>query len=105
MKIELKEPIKIGDKVWMPKNNKDFETCNFMNRYTKYEETTVTDVKLEYFAKTGKTEWLFTVEGHNCWYIYTGKTCFTKEQLYESFREEIEQLIPQEIRDYLWPNK
>ena len=30
---------------------------------------------------------------------------FTKEQLYETFRKEIETLIPKEIRDYLWQEK
>ena len=52
--------------------------------------------------KTDSIEWYFNVEGKNNTYVYTDKVAFSKEQLYESFREEIETLIPKEMRDYLW---
>ena len=97
--FEIELPIKIGDKVWMC-TNKGFGSCNFLERYKQYSEFTVTNVKVEFNMQTGKQEIYFSID--NCWYIYNDKTAFTKEQLYESFREEIEQLIPEELRKYLW---
>jgi hypothetical protein len=52
--------------------------------------------------KTNNSRILFSVNGKDCNYIYDGKIAFTKEQLYESFREEIEKLIPEDLRNYLW---
>ena len=101
MKIEINPPIKIGDKVWLSKND-GFGTCNFLERYTQYQEYTVNSVYFKYDMKTGSIEWTFTVEGKSTGYVYTDKVAFSKEQLYESFRKEIETLIPKEIRDYLW---
>ena len=101
--FEIDLPIKIGDKVWMC-TNKGFGSCNFLERYKQYSEFTVTNVKVEFNMQTGKQEICFSTDNpkDNCWYIYNGKTAFTKEQLYESFRAEIEQLIPEELRKYLW---
>lgn len=101
--FEIELPIKIGDKVWMC-TNKGFGSCNFLERYKQYSEFTVTNVKVEFNMQTGKQEICFSTDNpkDNCWYIYNGKTAFTKEQLYESFRGEIEQLIPEELRKYLW---
>ena len=101
MKIEINPPIKIGDKVWLSKND-GFGTCNFLERYTQYQEYTVNAVSVKYNMKTDSIGWYFNVEGKNNTYVYTDKVALSKEQLYESFREEIETLIPKEIRDHLW---
>ena len=98
MKIEINPPIKIGDIVWMSRNG----SCNFLQRYTQYQEYIVSAVSFKYNMKTNSTTWYFEVEGKNNTYIYTENTIRSKEQLYESFRKEIEILIPKEIRDYLW---
>lgn len=102
MNIEINPPIKIGDKVYLP--NKEFGSCNYLERYNQYREYVVNRVRFEYDMETNNIKWYFGVEGEksNHSYIYTDKVAFTKEQLYESFREEIETLIPQEMRDYLW---
>lgn len=99
--FEIDLPIHIGDKVWLS-NNKGFGSCNFLERYTQYSEYTVTNVKVEFNMSTGNSEIVFTVEGKDCAFIYNKRTAFTKEQLYESFREEIEKLIPEDLRNYLW---
>lgn len=104
MNIEINPPIKIGDKVWMSKNA-GLLSCNLLDRYTQYQEYTVNDVSFRYNMKTNSIEWYFQVEGIENYYIYTDKVAFSKEQLYESFREELETLIPKEIRDYLWQEK
>ena len=104
MNIEINPPIKIGDKVWMSKNER-FSSCNFLERYTQYQEYTVNAVSFKYNMKTNSIEWYFQVEGKDLCYLYTDKVAFSKEKLYESFREEIETLIPKEIRDYLWQEK
>lgn len=101
--FEIDLPIKIGDKVWMC-TNKGFGSCNFLERYKQYAKFTVTNVKVEFNMQTGEQEICFSTDdpNTNCWHIYKGKTAFTKEQLYESFREEIEKLIPEDLRNYLW---
>lgn len=100
--FEIDLPIKIGDKVWMS-TNKGFGSCNFLERYKQYAEFAVTNVEIRFNMETEKQEILYSVDnGENCWYIYKGKTAFTKEQLYESFRKEIEELIPEDLRNYLW---
>ena len=99
--FEIDLPIKIGDKVWLS-NNKGFGSCNFLERYTQYSEYTVTNVQVEFNMKTNNSRIIFSVDGKDCSYVYNGKTAFTKEQLYESFREEIEQLVPEDLRNYLW---
>lgn len=102
--FEIDLPIKIGDKVWLS-NNKGFGSCSFLERYTQYSEYTVTNVQVEFNMKTNDSRIVFSVDGKDCDYIYNGKTAFTKEELYESFRFEIEQLIPEDLRDYLWKDK
>lgn len=102
MKLELNPPVKVGDKVFV--SNKSFGQCNFLERYSKYTEETVTGVKCEVDIETGEVKYTYKTDNpnNNYWYIYTGKIHFTKESLFESFREEIEQLIPSELRNYLW---
>lgn len=102
--FEIDLPIKIGDKVWLSNNN-GFGSCNFLERYTQYSEYTVTNVQVEFNMKTNDSRIIFSVDGKDCSYIYNGNIAFTKEELYESFRSEIEQLIPEDLRDYLWKNK
>lgn len=101
--FEIDLPIKIGDKVWMC-TNKGFGSCNFLERYKQYAEFTVTNVRVEFNMQTGEQEVSFSTDNpkENCWYIYNGHVAFTKEQLYESFRKEIEELIPEDLRNYLW---
>ena len=89
--FEIDLPIKIGDKVWLS-DNKGFGSCNFLERYTQYSEYTVTNVQVEFNMKTKDSRIVFSVDGKDCSYIYNDKIAFTKEQLYESFREEIEKL-------------
>jgi len=102
--FEIDLPIKIGDKVWLS-NNKGFGSCNFLERYKQYSEYTVTNVQVEFDIKSGNSRIVFHVDGQDCGFIYNGNTAFTKEKLYESFRSEIEQLIPEDLRDYLWKDK
>ncbi len=106
MKIEVTPPVKIGDKIWMSKNS-GFGTCNSLERYTQYEEVTVCNVRLEYDTKTGESKWFYGVEGRGNLYLCDNnyKIYHTKEELYESFREEIEKLIPEDLRNYLWNTK
>ena len=101
--FEIELPIKIGDKVWLCKN-KGFGSCNFLERYKQYAEFTVDNVEVRFNMQTGKQEICFSVDdpNDNCWYIYNDHVSFTKEQLYESFRKEIEELIPEDLRHYLW---
>lgn len=99
--FEIDLPIKIGDKVWLS-DNKGFGSCNFLERYTQYSEYTVTNVHVEFDMKNNGSRVVFSVDGKDHSYIYNDKIAFTKEQLYESFREEIEKLIPEDLRNYLW---
>ena len=99
--FEIDLPIKIGDKVWLC-NNKGFGSCNFLERYKQYSEYIVNNVQVEFNMATGNPRILYRVDDQDCWYIYDGKVPFSKEQLYESFREEIEKLIPEDLRNYLW---
>ena len=100
MNIEINPPIKVGDKVYIP--NRPFGSCNFLERYTKHTEGIVKSVKFEYNMQTKDIKWTFSIEGENANYVFGKWVCFSLEQLYESFREEIETLIPEEIRNYLW---
>ena len=52
--------------------------------------------------KTNKQEIVYCVDHTGTGYIYNGFVAFTKEQYYESFRKEIEELIPEDLRNYLW---
>ena len=83
-------------------NNKGFGSCNFLERYKQYSEYTVTNVNVEFNIKTKDSRIVFSVDGKDCNYLYNDKIAFTKEQLYESFRKEIEELIPEDLRNYLW---
>lgn len=104
LNLSIELPFKIGDKIWMD-ITKGFGSCNFMDRYRKVEEVEITNIKVEFNLATNKTEIYYTVskEGSfgNC-YVYDGFVAFTKEQYYEKFRKEIEELIPEDLRNYLW---
>lgn len=104
--ITVKPPIKIGDKVWLSLNS-GFGTCSFLERYKQYQECTIDAVKIEVTIKENLEidyKFLYQVkeQKEKYWYYYTEETPRTKEQLYESFRDEIEKLIPEELRKYLW---
>lgn len=104
--ITVKSPIEIGDKVWLNLNS-GFGTCNFIERYKQYQECTISAIKIEVTIEENSEidyKFLYQVKEHKekCWYHYTEKTPRTKEQLYESFRDEIEKLIPEDLRKYLW---
>lgn len=97
LSVEL--PFKIGDKIWMDKSM-GFEKCNFLDRYKKVEEVTGIEVRVN--LESGKQQIVYTVDNEGTGYVYTGFVTFTKEQYYERFRAEIENLIPEELRNYLW---
>lgn len=99
LSIEL--PFKIGDKIWMDMT-KGFGSCNFLDRYKRIEEVEVTGIEVRYNLETGKQEIVYTVNNSGTGYFYNGFVAFTKEQYYERFRKEIEELIPEELRNYLW---
>lgn len=102
--FEFEMPIHTGDKVWMCDNN-GFGSCNFLERYKQYSQYTVKNVYVKLNTNTGEFEITYSVEGKDYGYVYKeGSVAFTKEQLYEKFRNEVETLIPQEMRDYLWKN-
>ena len=101
MTLNIEAPIKVGDKVWLPIK----DSFPFSERYTRYQEYRVIGVKLDYDLETNIIEWYFRVEGKEYLYRYTQSTALNKEQLYESFREEIEALIPEDLRNYLWKNE
>lgn len=99
MTLDIYPPIQVGDKVFLPTK----DNFNFFERYTRFQEYTVDKVKLEYDLENNIIEWYYGVEGKSCLYKFNeNKTAFTKEQLYESFREELEALIPEDLRNYLW---
>ena len=104
--ITINPPIKIGDKVWL---DKGFGCCNFLDRYKNYQECTIRAIQAKATIKEGSNkleyEFVYQVEEEKdttLWHVYNERTPRTKEQLYESFREEIEELIPEDLRKYLW---
>lgn len=97
--IEL--PFKIGDKIWIDTSN-GFGRCNFLDRYKKVKEVEITSIEIHYNLKTNKQEIIYCVDNTGTGYIYNGFVAFTKEQYYENFRKEIEELIPEDLRNYLW---
>ena len=99
LSIEL--PFKIGDKIWMDTSD-GFGRCNFVDRYKKVKEVEVTSIEVRYNLKTNKQEIIYCVDNTGTGYIYNGSVAFTKEQYYENFRKEIEELIPEDLRNYLW---
>lgn len=104
LNLSIELPFKIGDKIWMDVTN-GFGSCNFMDRYKKVEEVEVTNIEIRYNLKTGKQEIVYCVNNKGTGYVYNGFVAFTKEQYYEKFRKEIEELIPEDLRNYLWNNK
>nr|DAU23672.1 MAG TPA: hypothetical protein [Caudoviricetes sp.] len=101
LNIEL--PFTVGDKIWIDRA-KGFGSCNFMDRYKRVEEVEVTSIEVRYNVKTNKQEIIYAVNNEGTGYIYNGFVAFTKEQYYERFRDEIEKLIPEDLRNYLWKN-
>lgn len=106
MNIEINPPIKVGDKVYLKTTSFYDETpFSFLKKYTQYKECIVNRVQFEYDMETKRIIWKFGIQGESQSHIYTNQTALTKEQLYESFRVELETLIPKEMRDYLWPKE
>lgn len=96
--ITFNPPCKKGDKIYVA--NSKFGSCNFLERYSKYKIQTIKEVKARINLDTDDVEYYWNTEEDSCW--YSTKPFFSKEELFESFREEIEQLIPEELRNYLW---
>lgn len=96
--VEL--PVQIGDKIWMDMS-KEFGHCNFLERYKNLQEVEIDDIKVEHLVATGKTEiWLHYKGGDN--FFRMGRYALTKEEYYENWRKELEDLIPEDLRNYLW---
>ena len=100
LNIEL--PVGIGEKIWID-DSKGFGSCNFLERYKELKEVTVTNVEVRYNVANKTTEIAYTVDNKTI-YRYNGFIAHTKEEYYEKFREEIENLIPEDLRNYLWKN-
>lgn len=98
LNIEL--PVEIGEKIWID-DSKGFGSCNFFERYKKLKEVTVTNVEVKYNLAEGITEILYATD-NKTFYRYDGFIAHTKEEYYERFRDEIEKLIPEDLRNYLW---
>lgn len=101
MQINVELPFQIGDKIWVDKTN-GFGSCNFMERYKNLEEAEIVNIKIEYDLATQEHRILYKVTNKDHYYIYNGKVAFSKEEYYEFFRKELEELIPEDLRTYLW---
>lgn len=101
LNLSIELPFKIGDKIWMDTSD-GFGRCNFLDRYKKVKEVEITSIEIHYSLKTNKQEIIYCVDHTETRYIYNGSVAFTKEQYYEKFRKEIEELIPEDLRNYLW---
>lgn len=101
LNLSIELPFKIGDKIWIDTSD-GFGHCNFLNRYKKLKEVEITNIKIHYNLKTNKQEIIYYIDHTDTGYIYKGFVAFTKEQYYEIFRKEIEELIPEDLRNYLW---
>ena len=101
LNLSIELPFKIGDKIWMD-TSKGFGRCNFLDRYKKVKEVEITNIEIHYNLKTNKQEILYCIDHDETRYTYNGFVAFTKEQYYENFRKEIEELIPEDLRNYLW---
>lgn len=101
LNLSIELPFKIGDKIWMDTSD-GFGRCNFLDRYKKVKEVEITSIEIHYNLKTNKQEIIYCVDHTETRYIYNGSVAFTKEQYYEKFRKEIEELIPEDLRNYLW---
>ena len=101
LNLSIELPCKIGDKIWMDTSN-GFGRGNFLDRYKKVKEVEITNIEIRYNLKTNKQEIAYCIDHDGTIYIYSGFVAFTKEQYYENFRKEIEELIPEDLRNYLW---
>ena len=104
LNLSIELPFKIGDKIWVDRTN-GFGSCNFMDRYKKVKEAEITNISVRFNLAENKTEITYTLAGENFSRLYDGFVAFTKEQYYEKFRQEIEELIPEDLRNYLWNKK
>lgn len=98
--INVELPIKIGDKIWMDLS-KGFGHCNFLDRYKNLQEVEIDDIRIKHWVDTGETEIWFHYKGGE--YFHKMESfAFTKEQYYENWRKELETLVPEDLRNYLW---
>jgi hypothetical protein len=104
--LEIDFPIHIGDTVWVDVS-RGFGSCNYLSRYSNIEKHTVTNVHVRINVKDpSKSEFTYALDNmEGTTFLFTENTCFTKEQLYELWRKDIEVLIPEELRNYLWPER
>ena len=96
--ISLNIELPVGEKIWIDDSK---GSCNFLERYKELKEVTVTNVEVRYNIANKTTEIAYTVDNKTT-YRYNGFIARTKEEYYE--REEIENLIPEDLRNYLWKN-
>lgn len=102
MQVNIDLPFQIGDKIWVDKTN-GFGSCNFMERYKNLEEAEITHIKIEYDVATKEQRILYKVTNKDFYYIYNGKVAYSKEEYYDLFfRKELEELIPEDLRTWLW---
>ena len=102
MQININLPFQIGDKIWVDKNS-GFGSCNFMERYKGLEEVEIVEIKIEYSMSTKEHQILYKVTNRDHYYVYNGKVAFSKEEYYDLFfRKELEELIPEDLRTWLW---
>lgn len=97
MKIDLNIPIKVGDHIFTTKRNPTY--------FEKYMccEYVVEDVEIHLDPNGEVKQILYKLnDNDNCWHIYGPGVCFTKEEFFELFRKDLEQLISPEMREYLW---
>lgn len=98
--LEIDLPVKIGDKIWIDLS-KGFGRCNFLDRYKNLQEVEIDDVSITHHLN-GKTEVWFHYKGGESYHKVNNLVAFSKEQYYENWRKEIEDLIPEDLRNYLW---
>lgn len=97
--LPIEIPIKVGSTVYLHENQ--FGPA-FMDRYCGYKPYTVTRVEVRLHSDR-EPEILFGVEGKDYLCIYNEDTiAFTREQVYENCRKEIQELIPKAMQEYLW---
>ena len=73
----------------------------FKDRYSGYKPYTVTRVEVRLHSDR-KPEILFGVEGKDYLCTYNEHTAFTREQVYENCRKELQELLPEDMQKYFW---
>lgn len=96
MKIDFNIPIKVGDHVFTTKRNPMY--------FEKYMccEYVVEDVEIHLGPNGEVKRILYKLNDNDNWHMYGSETCFTKEEFFEHYRKDLEQLISPEMREYLW---